>query len=930
MYYQNEQNTFSTTYPDYDDQLYLFRKPEPVLPKLKGSFVRKEEYQRQPFFLPGFNFENPEPPPLGLPQDRLALLLDERKKTPAEIRELVKGIITGPQPDLSVPGFQSFVYRLYTKMVSQDYYYPQDHAVKLIQDLVIKQPELLDANPSKQQSQLRQTYIDTKIKAYMRDDTGNVTTELELVADNVSGMNDARTLDLINARFHPTSLRPLNYPAWVGPNPPSTYDRPDTKGPVPSYRFLLDQKAFSDTFHILTNLDRVLQYHEDWQPGDPTLQNYLTGLIPDVFKQDPTDAAGLTPNVMGNLELKDNPLIWFLEFTRPQPDRVEFCKALFLEALTFNVEKTLYNTQKAQFQEMLGRFRRLRFNIPLPQLMLDLVQVYARIETTTVNQAALAAQQAAVQHAVANANAAVQAAMLAQQNAAANPAQVNAAQVAQLIQAAVDAQNAARDAQTALTTMQTLVVQQQQQHQLAAAQPVVGGPVPGVPPPGGPQASVSVGSSPNPSAVTVQSPPKASAVTVQSPPKASAVAGQRRPKVSAVDGQPPTIDPHALATAKVKLAQQKLAEVREEVKKNQIALTDARRKSNESFTNRSMTDYHHWNRKITECKNRGVHLEAEEKEVTQEEKHARGIEALWSSFKVGNDLILRQLGSTVLDSSSPAKTSSLQSVRNRMSPAPSTDTTQTATSPTKLSPKLLELTVSCTLLENRLASLTPRLSTISEDFGNLSVGEFLTYDEAAEGVVSESKQPSDNPMWAALAHISRIDKVLNLMVPSRTAKPRLSSLESWVALKKPDWFGFTKDEVTQAVMNVDEKESTVTLFERIRDGYGSDSLVDRQIANYLDPMMNTLSMTLVSPDWADVRLHLAAFIQTRQGGGGLAGNGVVSLAGNGVVSKSLGHILNKFAVPDETQSTSRSLGRLMWKARQSPSYIQSLSKKPKL
>jgi hypothetical protein len=257
-----------------------------------------------------------------------------------------------------------------------------------------------------------------------------------------------------------------------------------------------------------------------------------------------------------------------------------------------------------------------------------------------------------------------------------------------------------------------------------------------------------------------------------------------------------------------------------------------------------------------------------------------------------------------------------------MSPAPSTDTKQTTASTTKLSPKLLELTVSCTLLEDRLASLTPRLTTISADFGNLSVGEFLTYDEAAEGVVSESKQQSGNPMYAALAHISRIDKLLNLMVPSRTAKPRLSSLESWVALKKPEWFGFTKDAVTNAVMNVDEKESTVTLFDRIRDGYGSTSLVDRQVANYLDPMMETIKMTRVYIDPAEVRLHLAAFIQTRQSGNGLAGNGVVS--------KSLGHILNKFAVPGETQSTSRSLGRLMWKARQSPSVIQTLSKKPKL
>jgi len=402
--------------------------------------------------------------------------------------------------------------------------------------------------------------------------------------------------------------------------------------------------------------------------------------------------------------------------------------------------------------------------------------------------------------------------------------------------------------------------------------------------------------------VTVQPPPKASAVTVQ---------------------PTTTIDPLAVATAKVRLAQQKLAEIQEEVKKNQSALTDARRKSSESSQTGSMTDYHYWNRKIPECKTIGLHLEAVERKATQEEKDARGVEELLSSFQVGNNLILHQLGSTVPNSSSPAKTSSLQSVRSVMSPGPSTVTTQTTTSTTKLSMELIELTERLELLENRLATLTPRLSTISADFGNTSVGEFLTYDEAAEGVVSESKQPSGNPMYAALAHISRIDKLLNLIVPSRTVKPRLSSLESWVALKKPQLFGFTKDYVTKAVMNVDEKESIVTLFERIRDGFGSVNLVDRQVANYLDPMMTTLTMTLVSPVPAEVRLHLATFIQTRQSGNGLAGNG-------GVVSKSLGHILNKFAVPGEAQSTSRSLGRIMWKARQSPSYIQSLSKKPKL
>jgi hypothetical protein len=52
--------------------------------------------------------------------------------------------------------------------------------------------------------------------------------------------------------------------------------------------------------------------------------------------------------------------------------------------------------------------------------------------------------------------------------------------------------------------------------------------------------------------------------------------------------------------------------------------------------------------------------------------------------------------------------------------------------------------------------------------------------------------------------------------------------------------------------------------------------------------------------------------------------------GGGIASKSLGHILHKFAAPDEDYPISRSLGSVLAKARQPPSVIQSLAKKPKL
>ncbi len=91
MFYDSV-NTFSTSFPEYENRAALFAKPAtPIQPK--GSFLRENEYQRNPFALPGFSFETREPPPLGLPSDRLANILKERKKTPAEIREIVQTVV---------------------------------------------------------------------------------------------------------------------------------------------------------------------------------------------------------------------------------------------------------------------------------------------------------------------------------------------------------------------------------------------------------------------------------------------------------------------------------------------------------------------------------------------------------------------------------------------------------------------------------------------------------------------------------------------------------------------------------------------------------------------------------------------------------------------------------------------------------------------
>lgn len=236
MYFQNEQNTLSVTYPRYEDnELFLFQKPKPTPNSrptaIRGSLVRKEEYQRVPFQVAEFNFETGIPRPLGLPSDRLAQLLDARKKTPAEVRELVKGIIDGPAPDVQ-NRFQRFVYDVYTKMTSLEFGYSKEHALKLIQDLVTKQPELIDPNPSSNQIQKRQNYID-KIPRYLPDDTASIPTNTLPPVDD-TGATDAELNETINIQFHPTELTPVEGGGAV------TYDR--ATGTPPSYKFCAIKK----------------------------------------------------------------------------------------------------------------------------------------------------------------------------------------------------------------------------------------------------------------------------------------------------------------------------------------------------------------------------------------------------------------------------------------------------------------------------------------------------------------------------------------------------------------------------------------------------------------------------------------------------------------------------------------------------------------
>jgi hypothetical protein len=339
MYFQNEQNTLSVSYPRYEDnELFLFQKPKPTHysrpAAIRGSLVRKEEYQRVPFQVAEFNFETGIPRPLGLPSDRLAQLLDTRKKTPAEVRELVKGIVDGPAPDIQ-NRFQRFVYDLYTKMTSSDYGYSKEHALKLIQDLVAKQPELLDPNPSSKQIQKRQTYID-KIPRYLVDDTGSAPTNVLPTLDD-TGATESELKEVINAQFHPTEL--ITVRAQV-----ATFDR--ATGTPPSYAFLRQRSVIGDSFLTLVEFEYLASFRAGITNGSIDKSTVIKALEENLLFTLINDSSVDNTGVLSNLRLSRNggtsgTSVIFLDTRRALPERQRMCKQLLIDAINYHIEQTI-------------------------------------------------------------------------------------------------------------------------------------------------------------------------------------------------------------------------------------------------------------------------------------------------------------------------------------------------------------------------------------------------------------------------------------------------------------------------------------------------------------------------------------------------------------------------------------------------------------
>jgi hypothetical protein len=173
----------------------------------------------------------------------------------------------------------------------------------------------------------------------------------------------------------------------------------------------------------------------------------------------------------------------------------------------------------------------------------------------------------------------------------------------------------------------------------------------------------------------------------------------------------------------------------------------------------------------------------------------------------------------------------------------------------------------------------------------------------------------------AMTKVFGLDQILSLTSPSKQ-NGRLNDWETAVAVHYPELYGLTPQDITRAITRADSEELSLTLKERVLTTFARTNSEEKAM-NYLSLRMDKRTSEMTPERRREAERKQIALINARK----QAGKG---LAGNGVVSKSLGHILNKFAVPGETQSTSRSLGRLMWKARQSPSLIQSLAKKPKL
>jgi hypothetical protein len=382
-------NTFSTTFHEYENRAALFAKPAtPIQPK--GSFLREHEYQRNPFALPGFSFETREPPPLGLPSDRLANIIKERKKTPAEIREIVQTIVNGPQPDTSSP-FQYFLWAMSMEMKKPVNNYPADIILKLISDLVIAQPQILEKIPTPSQIRNREVYLEN-IPPFLLDVQGNLTTKLPPLDEyklQFEGKDMKQALIASAYSDKPvTDVKGNRVRVKVDDEDEEeydvfTFDPPGDKTLPPTFSFIfLNYQVIDPSFLSLTNFDTL-----------PESEGVIMDLIeyvfvpsrrssPEQMNKPPYRAVNTTnEDFLGNLLLgMDEEEQWisvYLSPLRPLKARTRFCKAFFLEAISYFI----HQSSKPQFTEsyriFYERLSGLDFELPFSQLIPRLQEMYS-------------------------------------------------------------------------------------------------------------------------------------------------------------------------------------------------------------------------------------------------------------------------------------------------------------------------------------------------------------------------------------------------------------------------------------------------------------------------------------------------------------------------------------------------------------------------
>ena len=389
MFYDSV-NTFSTTFPEYENRAALFAKPAARVP-VQGTFLREREFQRNPFALPGFSFETREPPPLGLPSDRLASILKERKKTPAEIREIVQTVVNGPQPDTSSP-FQYFLWSLGMEMKKPANNYPDDVILKLISDLVIAQPQILEKIPTAPQIRNREVYLEN-IPPFLLDVQGNLTTKLP-------------ALDEYKLQFEGKELKEALVESTYGDKPAVdskgnkirastlnedegldvfTFDPAGGKSLPPSFSFIyMNYHVIDYSFLSLVNFDILPE-------NEAVLLEVFTYVFvpssrnaPEEITKPPFRAILLANDTfLGNfilgLDEDDEWISLYLTTERPLKERTRFCKAFFLEAIQFFINQS----SKPQFVEIYRHFyttiSALNFELPYAELIARLRAVYSAL-----------------------------------------------------------------------------------------------------------------------------------------------------------------------------------------------------------------------------------------------------------------------------------------------------------------------------------------------------------------------------------------------------------------------------------------------------------------------------------------------------------------------------------------------------------------------